>query len=979
MSEPLSASDFEAFFRAVYGYAPFPWQARLMARVAEDGWPQVLDLPTGSGKTAALDVAVFHLALDAGREVRRARLRIVYVVDRRTIVDQAFDRARKLVAAIDAATEGVLVAVRERLLSYADGDLPLEVALLRGAIARSDAWARSPDQPLVAVSTVDQVGSRLLFRGYGVSDAMKPIHAGLLGNDVLYLLDEVHLSQPFRETLGAIAGRYGAWADTDLPRRFGVVEMSATPGEVNPEAFGLDDEDRRHDVLSTRLRASKPTTLVESSGRGFVGEVEKQLTGLLGAGTTAAVVVNRVAVARELSERLARELRAKADVVLVTGRMRPLDRETVEQALSPRVRSGRERDAEAKPLVVVATQCIEAGADFDFDVLVTECASLDALRQRFGRLDRLGAAAGAARGVVVANKDSLKGDPVYGDALGRTWAWLNEHAGDGGEIDFGLSGLTVPGDAEAQGLLAPKPHAPVLLPAHLDAWVQTWPVPVPDPEVALWLHGPERGVADVQIVWRADLGAQELERAEGDADAWARVLAAVEVLPPASGEAMSVPFAAARRWLRGLAEPDVFDVEGAPEVSVEDEWSEKEKRAPRVAIAWRGPRSQVVRGDGKGDARLKPGDTIIVPASYGGISQGTWAPNATAAPVDLAEVAVLRQRGRAVLRLHPAVLAGLFGDGGPTAPSPAPRDGEELDDPRQVREWLANVSAPPLTSEGHRLLDHLIAESRRTGRGRGVAVERIARVDDADAAEGGEVFVVRARARVRGEGGEVTTEDDQASFTGVKVTLREHMANVGDRAQRYGARSGLPASALADVRLAGRWHDAGKADPRFQRLLHGGSAFKALTEPEPLAKSVVQLNTPQRWREAFERSAYPRGTRHEVMSVALMEVAQGQLKGLANDWELVQHLVASHHGRCRPLAPWVPDEAPVDVAVTVDGVTASASSRHDMARLDSGVGERFWRLVRRYGWWGLAWLETVLRLGDHRQSEAEQKGEGIAS
>src|ERR1051326_1242346 len=87
----LSPDDFAKFFQELYGYEPFPWQKRLLRKIAEDGkWPDVLDLPTGSGKTAAIDIGVFHLALESERnERRRAPVRIAFVVDRRLVVDDA--------------------------------------------------------------------------------------------------------------------------------------------------------------------------------------------------------------------------------------------------------------------------------------------------------------------------------------------------------------------------------------------------------------------------------------------------------------------------------------------------------------------------------------------------------------------------------------------------------------------------------------------------------------------------------------------------------------------------------------------------------------------------------------------------------------------------------------------------------------------------------------------------------------------------
>jgi CRISPR-associated endonuclease/helicase Cas3 len=233
-------------------------------------------------------------------------------------------------------------------------------------------------------------------------------------------------------------------------------------------------------------------------------------------------------------------------------------------------------------------------------------------------------------------------------------------------------------------------------------------------------------------------------------------------------------------------------------------------------------------------------------------------------------------------------------------------------------------------------------------------------------------LVALLRGRVGSGATAATTEDDTASYTGTAVTLQAHLRGVADRARCFAQRCALPTDIAKDVALAAELHDLGKADPRFQCMLHGGSSYRAQTAPELLAKSAMPAGDRSAREQARLRAGYPRGGGHELLSTALLEQSE-QWRALAGDSELLLHLVASHHGACRPLAPHIEDPNPVLVDIEHGEIRTRVTTAHALARLDSGVVDRFWELNNEYGWYGLAWLETLVRLADHRQSELEQQ------
>jgi len=989
----LTADDFTCFFEEVHGYAPFPWQKRLLAEIAEkrEGkWPNVLDLPTGSGKTAAIDIAVFHLALEADHITeRRAPLRIAFVVDRRLVVDDAFGRARKLEAALAEPPLGSVsarVAERLRLLS-GDGP-PLIARRLRGGIPREHDWARTPSQPTLLCSTVDQIGSRLLFRGYGVSDSMKPVHAGLIGSDCLILLDEAHLAEPFRQTMHwADIYRGPNWREADIAAPWGFSLLTATPGENASEVFSLDDEDRSNPVLKRRLEAEKPALLVapaklrkgtsgaaeaddeddvsDSSAKelarrssAIVGQVQKTLEyfddARHGAPRPAiGVVVNRVARAREVFNRLSEEFAGAPgngsarssvpEIVLMIGPARPVDRDDLVESLQPiRTRlwaAGENRELD-RPLILVATQCIEAGVDIDLDALITEAAPIDSLRQRFGRLNRAGRNI-KPYAAIVADKSDISArvdDSVYGKTIKLAWDYLVSVAtkADGAlYVDFGIEKMNQLA-APARDTLTEKPDAPVLLPAHLDLLSQTSPIPAADPEVALYLHGPARQPDSITIIWRADI-----DPSWRDQD----LIRLLTLVPPRSTEAIELPLWVVQRWLQGRRKP-AGDVADVPARSPDEEGA-----SGRSVFRWKGndERSQWID-----PAMLRPGDTIVAPARYGGVDAFGWNPVCEDPASDVAQKAAAPfARRRFSVRIAPGLLEGRVSDEAlATALAELRAERAEtvrralldLDLPAGIRQALNWLGA---ARKRRIVVDFTLYGENEKGEPRGVVLVAPFGVEIPEA----------EKVTDHGEDGRSnSTEDDAAgSIFDFPLSLVEHSRDVERKAEAFAKCAGLPASHVADLKLAGFLHDQGKRDPRFQAWLHFGDplGFDPGDEKDVLAKSDRTLPPAAR-----ERSGLPDHWRHEALSVRL--ACTDARLAQANDPDLVLWLVGSHHGCGRPFFPHHdPAEKPP--------VVGPQSLAFDWNGLD--WPSLFARLKVRYGVWELARMEAILRLADHRASE----------
>lgn len=940
--------SFAAFYRDVHGYdrEPFEWQLALAERVCCSGWPRAISMPTASGKTSVLDVAVWHLACDISqgrllKEKRIAPLRIAMIVDRRISVDDSYNHAKKIAEALrEERGTGAAAWVAKALRSASTGD-PLYVKRLRGGIPQDSGWEMSPSDPTIVLSTVDQIGSRLLFRGYGVSERMRPVHAGLVGTDTLYILDEAHLSGPFVRMLHSIEGlrREMGW---EMPGP--VVQMSATLPAGDSDATFPRPEDRQSMIKGMGYRMSRPKpTILRVAGRHMapakLARITKDIMAKEGP-RRIGIVVNTVGAARYVFEEVRDDAkRSGYEAHLLTGRSRPLAREALVQGI---VDDLRPESSGCKKSVTVATQCIEAGADITFDALLTQAAPIDSLLQRFGRLNRIGATVSGTAVVVADGRDigDNADDPVYGTATAATWSWLTSLSDGDDIVDFGPGSFQMPPRSEIERMSSPKRNAATMLPAYVRAWHMTMPSGSPDPDVSLFLHGiPEKHYhrADVSVVWRDGKGLNDVEMS-------------VQTVPPSTLESIQMPIWHVRSWLEGMHEddadnakekaagrqtaPGLADVEGQYAAYVPG------KVGPEVAVKVdaRGRCERIGAGD------VRPGDTVVVPSSYRGCDEYGWTGSDAGEPVtDISMLAHLVQRGRLALRSD-GVSAGNAATGDAWDVLRDAIADEDAD--ASVVNILSKIEGLPEAWRNIARSDRKAEVIRRpNGTVFGVSFSKTLSSDACrKAAEPISKYAADMIA-------EYSVGWKTGRYGGI-VSLDDHLEGVAKTAADFSKKSGLCDSDVSDLEIAARIHDIGKREKIMQAMLHG-TTQEGVTDRPAIAKSDHRS---KRERDAARRLArVPDGYRHEWFSVQRARGGEGM--GQAGDPDLVLWLIGTHHGHGRPAFP--------------------------AGTWDRGLDPWWCRLVERaylrYGPWKLAHMEAVLRLADAHRSGEERKGDSRCS
>jgi len=818
--------------------APFQWQQRLFKELSAGQLPSALDLPTGLGKTSVM--ALWLVALATGAKLPR---RLIYLVDRRVVVDQATTVAvalREVVAANETLAKGLGLGARA-----------LPISTLRGQFVDNKEWLDDPAAPAIVIGTIDMIGSRLLFGGYGVSPKMRSFHAGILGADTLFVLDEAHLVPPFEKLLAAITEGQATFGPTRAsayrPPR--LLSLSATGRTSHGTPFTLRDTEidpEVEGVVAQRLGAEKRLALHDLSGDAKLHEhLAASARALIERHGACRLIVfcNTRDNAQKTADLLNKPKRGEVtlEVELLVGARRVHERTVAAQRLEERGFIAGSKARPTTPTVLVATSAGEVGIDLDADHMVCDLVAWERMIQRLGRVNRRGNGKAEVEVLVAPPAKESEDDrtPQFRAAV-EALPMTADGRHDASPGAMRLLKLASAKDPELARTLAAATSSPPLYPALVRPIIEAWAMTSLSehggrPDIGPWLRGwVKNEPPQTTLVWRRHLPT----RPDGARVAKDEVEAFFEAAPPHTSELLETETFRALEWLLARVEATAPGA-GAPSdgdtvafvLGAANELVDRWTLAQLRELETNKRRKEDV------EKRLVEGVFLVVDARLGGLTSG--------------------------LLVTEEDSVATCGDDGSDEPW------SELMRVR-VRVGLAAPEESVEAVEG--------------------AVESGEIVDVDDGWQERYRFVVERDAK--GDKRWLSVEawrDDAATANARSISpnpqsLDEHARWTEERARLIGMGVGLAPEQLAALALAARLHDEGKAASRWQE------AFRAPKGERPFAKTRGPIN--QKLLDGY---------RHELGSYleAIKDERVWQLTPELRD--LVLHLIVSHHGFARPV------------------------------------------------------------------------------